>query len=127
MKKIISILIIVAMMLSSAMLACHAFAEGTNDMPNGDFDITEEPTEDIAGAREALAGRTLNAKDFILTDYTDETAEALSLAIGVADDALADEKSEYAVILNAIIVLDDAIAKLKPKKADTVEIRTLYN
>ena len=127
MKKIISILIIVAMMLSSVMLAYHAFAEGTNDMPNGDFDITEEPTEDITGAREALAGRALNAKDFILTDYTDETAEALSLAIGMADDALADEKSEYAVILNAIIVIDDAIAKLKPKKADTVEIRTLYN
>ena len=131
MKKIISVLIITAMMLSSLMLAGQIFAEEIIDTPDAAPEVTPDavgkPTEDLPSVRDSFIESINTANSLILTDYTDETAEALSLAIEAAESILEDESADYDSIFEAMSMLDDALIRLEAKKADTVEIKALYN
>ena len=121
MKKLISILIIVTMMLASFVTSVTTFADDGVNAEGSSY-----PVQDFEGAIGALDEAIKNASKLIPTDYTDETAAELTSALSVAELVYADENAEYNAILNAILDLDMAIRGLKAKKADFTYLRGFY-
>ena len=147
MKKIISVLIITAMMLASLALTTPALASDDDIYDDSNNEITEDTaqnaplpapdksegadnivlgTPDILGVREGLAAALERASALLVSDYTDETAQGLTLAIEQATSILEDENAEYAALLNATSSLESAIQALIAKKADVSELKLLY-
>ena len=120
MKKLISILIVAAMMLAAFVTSVTTFA---------DDGVTSEESslvQDFEGARDALDKTIKSASELIPTDYTDETALEFSSALSTAELVYADKNAEYNAILNAISDLDTAVRKLIAKKADFTYLKGFY-
>lgn len=123
MKKLISVLVIVSMLLASVITVIPAFADDDIILDEKNESVT---SGNLADARLFLFEKFNTAKALVLTDYTESTAQKLNDAIEYATTILDDENSEYELLLEAISLLDDAFIRLKQKNADLSQLKLFY-
>lgn len=123
MKKLISVLVIVSMLLASVVTVIPAFADDDIILDEKSESVT---SGNLADARLSLFEKFNTAKALVLTDYTESTAQKLNDAIEYATTILDDENSEHELLLEAISLLDDAVIHLKQKNADLSQLKLFY-
>ena len=136
MKKIISVIIIAAMLLASsaAMIPTLANDVIADDNINNDInnDINNEEMDSgaledgVAEARDRLLEAINKASALIISDYSKMSGDKLLLAIESAKLIYDDDSAEYSAILEGITAIENAIADLHIVKPDISKIRTLY-
>lgn len=83
---------------------------------------TGETQDQTSGERDLLAGEITEANQLLNNgrDWTDDTAQAVKDAIGVAETARGDEKATLETIQNARSTLKTAVGKLKTTAETTL-------